>query len=117
MNKFCTKCGKELDGSQLYCDSCGAETTEKARVESNQKIVNPESKSKLVAGLLAIFVGTLGIHNFYLGYTSKGICQLLITLLSCGLFAVGVMIWSLIEGINILTGKISVDAKGIPLTD
>ena len=35
-----------------------------------------EQKSKLVAGLLAFFAGTMGIHNFYLGYTTKGIIQL-----------------------------------------
>lgn len=35
-------------------------------------------KSKIVAGLLAIFLGGLGIHKFYLGYTVPGIIFLLI---------------------------------------
>ena len=41
--------------------------------------------------ILAFLLGTLGIHNFYLGYTNKGIAQLLLTLLGgwlCGAGAI-----------------------------
>jgi TM2 domain-containing membrane protein YozV len=75
------------------------------------------AKSKLVAGLLGIFLGSLGIHNFYLGYTKKAVAQLLICILgSC--LVVGPMvsgIWGLVEGIQILCGKITVDGNGMPL--
>ncbi len=74
-------------------------------------------KSKLAAGLLGIFLGSLGVHNFYLGYTGKAIAQLLISLLTCGFGAVASGIWGLVEGILILTGSITKDAKGIPLKD
>lgn len=37
-------------------------------------------KNKLVAGLLALFLGTFGIHKFYLGYNTAGIVMLLSTL-------------------------------------
>ena len=74
-------------------------------------------KSKLAAGLLGIFLGSLGVHTFYLGYTGKAIAQLLISLLTCGFGAVASGIWGLVEGILILTGSISKDAKGIPLKD
>ena len=57
------------------------------------------SKSQLVALLLAILVGVLGIHRFYLGYTGIGIIQLL-TLGACG-------IWSLIDIILIITGDLT----------
>ena len=60
-------------------------------------------KSKLAAGLLAIFLGTLGIHKFYLGYTTEGIIMLCITLLSAGFLGVVVEIISIIEGIIYLT--------------
>lgn len=62
-------------------------------------------KSKIAAGLLAIFLGTLGIHKFYLGYTSAGIIMLLVTLLgSLVLIGPAVMgIIALIEGIIYLT--------------
>lgn len=55
-------------------------------------------KSQLVALLLCIFVGALGIHRFYLGYTGIGIIQLL-TFGGCG-------IWSLIDLILIVTGDL-----------
>ena len=74
-----------------------------------------QPKSKLVAGLLGIFLGCLGVHNFYLGYTGKAIAQLLITLLSCFALSPLSAIWGLIEGILLLVGSINVDANGIPL--
>lgn len=74
-------------------------------------------KSKLAAGLLAIFLGSLGIHNFYLGYTNRALIQLLVTVCTCGLGGVVMGIWALVEGIQILTGSINVDAKGIPLSE
>jgi len=45
----------------------------------------PGAKSKTVAGVLGILLGSLGVHNFYLGFTGKGIAQLLITVLSFGM--------------------------------
>lgn len=55
-------------------------------------------KSQLIALLLCFFVGTLGIHRFYLGYTWQGVVQLL-TLGGCG-------IWTLIDFIRIITGDL-----------
>lgn len=55
-------------------------------------------KSQIVAALLCFFIGGLGIHRFYLGYTWQGIVQIL-TLGGCG-------IWSLIDFIRILLGTL-----------
>jgi TM2 domain-containing membrane protein YozV len=55
-------------------------------------------KSQLVALLLCIFLGYLGIHRFYLGYTGIGVIQLL-TGGGCG-------IWALIDLIRIITGDL-----------
>lgn len=63
------------------------------------------SKSKIAGGLLGIFLGALGVHNFYLGHTGKGVAQLLISLLSFGLLAPVSSIWGLVEGILILTAN------------
>ena len=64
-------------------------------------------KNKILAGLLAIFLGGLGIHKFYLGYTTPGIITLLITLFGGALtFGVGggvMLIISFIEGVIYLT--------------
>lgn len=82
-------------------------------------------KSKVTALILVIFVGSLGVHNFYLGHTGKGIAQLSLTvigwitsfLLVGFLFLAIVGIWVLIELIQIATGSsgMHVDADGIPL--
>jgi hypothetical protein len=76
-------------------------------------------KSKIAAGLFGIFLGALGIHRFYLGYTGLGITMLLLSVLSLGLFAPFIGLWGLIEGILILAGSGSFahDARGVPLRD
>lgn len=61
------------------------------------------SKSKVAAGLLAIFLGSFGIHKFYLGYSGAGVTMLLITLLTCTLGAIIMGPIALIEGIIYLT--------------
>ena len=72
-------------------------------------------KSKVAAGVLGILLGSFGIHNFYLGYTSKGLVQLLLTLCSCGALSFVSAIWGLVEGIMILSGSINQDGRGLPL--
>ncbi|MBS4726917.1 TM2 domain-containing protein [Mycobacterium sp. SM1] len=69
-------------------------------------------KSKLVAGLLEIFLGSFGVGRFYLGYTGIGIAQIAATWLTCGLGA----IWPLIDGIMMIMGKVP-DAQGRTLRD
>ena len=59
-------------------------------------------KSKMAAGLLGIFLGAWGIHNFYLGFNKKAIIQIVVSLVTCGIGG----IWGFIEGIMILCGKI-----------
>jgi len=54
---------------------------------------------KIVAGICGILVGGFGVHKFILGYTTEGIIQLVITLLTCG--AGGII--GIIEGIIYLT--------------
>lgn len=61
-------------------------------------------KSKIVAGLLGLFLGGLGVHNFYLGYTGKAVAQLLLTLIGW-IILIGPIIsgiWALIESVLIL---------------
>ena len=74
-------------------------------------------KSKLAAGLLAIFLGSLGVHNFYLGFTKRAVIQLLVSLLTFGIGAPVIAVWALIEGIFYLTAHegYTTDAKGVPL--
>ena len=72
-------------------------------------------KQWIVALLLAFFLGPLGIHNFYLGYTTKGIIQLVISLTVVGLIVTG--IWAFIDFIMLImrSGSYACDAQGQPL--
>lgn len=72
-------------------------------------------KQWIVAVLLAFFLGTLGVHNFYLGYTTKGIIQLVLTITFIGLIVSG--IWAFIDFIMLLmrSGDYATDAQGQPL--
>lgn len=70
-------------------------------VQDSEELVSPAAgggKSQLVALILVIFIGGLGIHRFYLGYTVIGVIQLL-TLGGCG-------IWALIDLVRIATGDL-----------
>lgn len=105
MAKFCSKCGTEIKEGENFCSNCGN--------GENNANTNTQGKSKMAAGLLGIFLGGWGIHNFYLGYTGKAIAQIFVTLFTCGIGA----LWGLIEGILILTGSINTDADGNPLVN
>lgn len=119
----CVKCGVAAGNGVSYCPNCGqatmpgAATCTSCGVLLAQPIPQGEQKSKIAAGLLGIFLGCFGVHNFYLGYTGKAVAQLLITVLSCGILSVASGIWGLVEGIMILTGSMDKDARGIPLKD
>jgi len=110
MIKYCIKCGTKLIEDNNFCSNCGFKIKE-------NNIEAKEQKSRVVAGLLAIFFGFLGVHNFYLGYTRKGVAMLLITLLSFFLLSGITSTWGLIEGIMILTKTINVDGNGEELID
>ena len=59
----------------------------------------PSGKSRGVAGLLAILLGTLGIHYFYIGKTGGGFICLLLSCVTCGFWG----ILTLIQGILMMT--------------
>ena len=95
--QFCKDCGNPYSRSAIACPKCGCPAS-----DTIYSYVNTSTplKSRVTYILLGLFLGNLGIHNFYAGYTVKGIIQLLITILIgwwlvVPLFAVG--IWVLIE--------------------
>jgi TM2 domain-containing membrane protein YozV len=63
----------------------------------------PGADKKIPAGILAILLGALGIHKFYLGYTKEGVIMLLVSVLTLGIGAFVMSIIGLIEGIVYLT--------------
>lgn len=108
-NRYCPRCGNKTDEIAVVCVRCGASL-------AGSSMYDISTKSKLAAGILGLLFGSLGIHNFYLGYTLKAIAQIIITIF-CIIFSilpgiVVVSIWGFIEGVMILAGGISKDASG-----
>lgn len=97
-DKFCPNCGAEVSAAQVVCVKCGVALKQAAAAGGCDS-----KKDKTVAALLAIFLGALGIHEFYLGNTTSAVIRLVITVVSCGWggFVLGII--SLIEGIIYLT--------------
>lgn len=119
---YCVNCGHELDDTALYCPNCGYAVKKNASEQPNS------AKSRLVAGLFGLFLGGLGVHNFYLAFFVKGTIQaclfgagLLLTLTIIGaLIGIPMMIassiWGFVEGILIISGYYQTDGKGNPIS-
>lgn len=84
-------------------------------VHGTQMVYPHMQKSKIAVLLFGILLGALGVHNFYLGFTSRGVAQLLISVLTLGILAFIPAIWALVEVIVIFTDDNAIDANGIPL--
>lgn len=112
---FCANCGKPINPGATFCTSCGAA----ANFAGSAPIAG--RKSRIAAGLLGIFLGWLGVHNFYLGFNKIALIQLLVGtiggIITCGVATAAMGIWGLVEGIMILCKNRNVDANGQPLVD
>lgn len=116
---FCPDCGNQYSRSAQACPKCGAPNPNAAaQVQTSINInMGPgghqqggytvQQKSRLVYILLALFLGLLGIHNFYAGYTGTGLIQLVLSLTGFG--AIAVVIWVILD--ILLTTK---DGRGVP---
>ena len=67
----------------------------------------PSTKDHVAAGLLAIFLGSLGIHKFYLGYNTPGFIMLAVTIVgsifSLGIAGLAMVVISIVEGVLYLS--------------
>ncbi len=118
---ICVKCGLNKGQGDKFCANCGGQTLPNASVCMNcgyaiKHTGSSAERSAMVVLLLAIFLGNLGIHCFYLGYNGKGVAQLLISLLLFWtvIAPIIVWVWALVQGINAVQGKL-MDADGRPL--
>ncbi len=106
---YCRFCGNQLEDEAVFCGKCGN------KVCTERDFSAPKQKQSVVAGILGVLLGSLGVHNFYLGHYVKAVIQLCFTLLSGGSLAAISAIWGLVEGVLLLCGVIKCDAKKNPL--
>jgi TM2 domain-containing membrane protein YozV len=98
---YCPNCGKKVSDQATSCPDCGHPLRHLRPGYEEGKEVSP--KSRLVAILLAVFIGSLGIHRFYVGKVGTGIAMI---------FTLGGLgIWTLIDIIMIATGSFT-DMEG-----
>lgn len=121
---YCTNCGKEMNENQAICLNCGVKTgTGKsfckncgsgipagAEVCMNcgvaVKANDLGGQDKVVMALVCFFLGGIGIHNFMMGETKKGIVKIISTC-CCGIGG----ILALIDFIKILMDKYAADPE------
>lgn len=111
-NKYCGECGTEVTGeNQEVCLKCGCSLKQTIQQTIRNAVDNAtgKDKSKVAAALLALFLGGLGIHRYYLGYTTSAIVMTVLWVL--GFFTLGITfiivgIWAIVDVILILCNKL-----------
>lgn len=106
---ICLKCGVKTGEGNAYCANCGKEVVPEAEVclscgVAIKKTANYGNYDKVVIALVCFFLGGLGIHNFMLGETKKGVVKIVLNF--C--FGIG-SILALIDFIRILMDKYEVN--------
>ena len=98
---YCSNCGKKLSDQAVSCPDCGHPVRRVSPGFEEGKQISP--KSRLVTLLFAVFIGSLGIHRFYVGKVGTGIAMI---------FTLGGLgIWALIDIIMIASGSFT-DMEG-----
>lgn len=107
---ICIKCGVKVGDGTAYCANCGSTISPDADVCLNCGVAVKKpgatygNYDKIVIALVCFFLGGLGIHNFMLGETKKGIVKIVLSF--C--FGIG-SILALIDFIKILMDKYEVN--------
>ncbi len=92
--KYCTECGSRINAKAEICVHCGVRQL--STVSQNTMGIAPNGRSRVVAALLALFLGGIGAHRFYLGKIGTGILYLVF----CWTFIPSLI--GLIEGLVLL---------------
>lgn len=86
--QYCSSCGEIIKKEAEICPECGVRQKSPAQ---------DYDKDRVTAGVLAILLGGLGVHKFYLGETGMGVLYL------CFFWTAIPALVGLIEGILYLT--------------
>ncbi len=125
---FCKNCGVEMNDNQAICVKCGVPTGEGSAFCANcgsgmtpgaefcmncgvavKKSVsgNYNGNSKLTILLVCYFLGSIGIHNFLLGETKKGVLKIIMTTVGSLLCGIGPVVSSVLAIVEFF--KIAID--------
>jgi TM2 domain-containing membrane protein YozV len=72
--KFCIECGEIIRAKAEICPKCGVR---QSPAPSALAASAPNGKSRIAAALLALFLGGVGVHKFYLGQVGLGVLYLI----------------------------------------
>jgi TM2 domain-containing membrane protein YozV/RNA polymerase subunit RPABC4/transcription elongation factor Spt4 len=98
--KFCQNCQAATSPDQVMCVECGTKLAAASAIS-----LDTTGSNRIVAALLAILIGSFGVHKFIMGYTKEGVIMILVTTIGSFLFGLGALaMWivALIEGITYL---------------
>ena len=106
---ICVKCGVKTGDGSNFCQNCGQPMSAGADVclacgVAQKKAGDLAGHDKITMALLCFFLGGLGIHNFMMGETKKGIFKIVLSL--C--FGLGAIL-ALIDFVRILTDKYEIN--------
>lgn len=90
---YCPNCGAEIEDWVKFCPGCGTKLdqlnkTENAVIEKSEQSVSP--KSRMTVLMLAIFLGEIGINNFYLGNLGEGFCKVILYFIGMTVYVNGI---------------------------
>ena len=107
---ICLKCGVKTGEGNAYCANCGKEVAPNADVCMNCGVAIKKASAgygnydKITLALICFFLGGIGIHNFMLGETKKGIVKIVLSF--C--FGIGAIL-ALVDFVRILTDSYEVN--------
>ena len=103
-NGFCANCGNAVTPEAAYCLNCGVALKANEENTKTTGSANLGGHDKVTMAVLCFFLGGLGVHNFVMGETKKGVLRLLLSFI-CGIGGV----IALIDFIKILCDTYIVD--------
>lgn len=96
LTRMCANCGTMLPVSPMPMQPAGG---------YGVQMKPPGADKKILAGILGIVLGGLGIHKFVLGYTTEGVIMLVVYIVGlflCGIPSLAIHVIGLVEGIMYL---------------
>ena len=100
-NAFCQNCGNAVAPNAAVCLSCGVAIKKTSSVGVEGEL---GGQNKLMIALVCFFLGGIGIHNFMLGETKKGVFKIILSF--C--FGIGAIL-ALVDFVRILTDNYEVN--------